>query len=116
MLHIGSRIALLSASNWLLRARLTPTQVRAVIGYSRSWDSVLEQWDKDELETLAPPFHLNPYGGVKAIVNWSLKAGGARSCIIFRYMHLDHFDSECGVCRGEAAGADRDEFRERTSH
>ena len=51
-----------------------------MIGYSRtSWGNVLEQWNKDELETLAPPFHLNPYGGVKAIVNWSLKAGGERS-------------------------------------
>ena len=38
---------------------------------------MLDILDKGELETLAPPFHLNPYGGIKAIVNWSLKAGGA---------------------------------------
>ena len=89
-----------------------------MIGYSRSWKSVLEQWDKGELDTLAPPFHLNPYGGVKAIVNWSLKAGGAPAhlAIILCMLCVDRFDLALGVCRGEAAGAHWDEFRESTGH
>ena len=49
------------------------------MGYTRSFEEVIAEWDTGELGTVLPRGHTRyPYGGLQALNDWSIKRGETR--------------------------------------
>ena len=49
------------------------------MGYTRSFEEVIAEWDTGELGTVLPRGHSRlPYSGIRALNEWSIKRGEAR--------------------------------------
>ena len=49
------------------------------MGYTRSFEEVIAEWDTGELGTVLPRGHSRlPYSGLRALNDWSIKRGETR--------------------------------------